>query len=66
MAQDGDGANSPFAAALASRLRTPGMEIRRLFDHVADDVMDVTRKTQQPYTYGRLSGREDYFFVAPR
>lgn len=66
IAQDGDGINSPFAAALAKRLRTPGMEIRRLFDHVADDVMDLTRRAQQPFTYGRLSGREDYFFVAPQ
>lgn len=66
IAQDGDGANSPFASALAKRLTTPGMEIRRLFDYVADDVMDLTRRVQQPYTYGRLAGREDYFFVAPQ
>lgn len=63
IALDGDSANSPFVIALIRRLPTPNLEIRRLFDLVRDDVMDATRKRQQPFSYGSLSGSEDYFFV---
>jgi hypothetical protein len=44
----------------------PGREVRRLFDLVRDDVLDSTNRRQQPYTYGSLSGRRDFFFVAGR
>jgi tetratricopeptide (TPR) repeat protein len=63
-ALDGDGANSPFAMALAQRLGTPGLEVRRLFDLVRDDVLAATDRHQQPFAYGSLSGSEDYFFAA--
>lgn len=63
-ALDGDGANSPFAIALANRLGTPGLEVRRLFDLVRDDVLTATGKRQQPFAYGSLSGSEDYYFAA--
>lgn len=63
IALDGDGANSPFVSALIKRIPTPGLEIRRLFDLVRDDVLDVTRNRQQPFTYGSLSGNQDYYFV---
>lgn len=61
-AQDGDGSNSPFATSLIARIHTPNLEVRRLFDVVRDDVMDRTRGQQQPFAYGSLSGREDYYF----
>ncbi|WP_315715206.1 MULTISPECIES: caspase family protein [unclassified Bradyrhizobium] len=63
-ALDGDGSNSPFAIALASRLKVAGLEVRRLFDLVRDDVLLATNRRQQPFSYGSLSGNEDYFFVA--
>ena len=63
-ALDGDGLNSPFAAALLRRLQTPDLEVRRLFDVVRDDVMAATNKRQQPYSYGSLPGSENFFFVA--
>lgn len=63
-ALDGDGANSPFAEALIKRMPTANLEIRRLFDLVRDDVMSTTNRKQQPFSYGSLSGSEDYFFVA--
>jgi tetratricopeptide (TPR) repeat protein len=63
-ALDGDGMNSPFVSALIRRIPTPNLEIRRLFDLVRDDVMDATRKKQQPFSYGSLSGSEDYYFIA--
>jgi uncharacterized caspase-like protein len=63
-ALDGMGQNSPFATALAKNLRTPGLEVRRLFDTVRDDVLDATNQRQQPFSYGSLSGRQDFYFVA--
>jgi len=59
-----DGVNSPFARAFVTELRKPGLEVRRLFDLVRDDVMDATGRRQQPYTYQSLSGRQEFFFVA--
>jgi hypothetical protein len=62
-ALDGDGSDSPFATALAKRMQVPNLDVRRLFDLVRDDVMAVTNKAQQPFTYGSLSGSEDFYFV---
>ncbi len=59
-----DGANSPFARAFAAELKVPGREVRRQFDYVRDDVLEATNKRQQPFTYGSLPGRRDFFFVA--
>jgi hypothetical protein len=63
-ADDAGGANSPFASAFVTELKVPGREVRRLFDFVRDDVMDATDNRQQPFTYGSLPGRRDFFFVA--
>ncbi len=65
-ASDGDADHSPFATAFLNNLRTPNLEIRRLFDYVRDDVMDATGRQQQPFSYGSLSGRQEYYFVAAR
>ncbi|MGZ5841245.1 MAG: caspase family protein [Xanthobacteraceae bacterium] len=64
VALDGDGGNSPFVTALTKRMQTPGLEIRRLFDHVRDDVLEMTNRAQQPFSYGSLPGSEDYYFRA--
>lgn len=66
LALDGDGDNSPFATALLRRLKTPNLEVRRLFDLVRDDVLAATNKKQQPYSYGSLSGSEDFYFSTRR
>jgi hypothetical protein len=63
-ALDGDGRNSPFAAAFVKDIQVPGVEVRRLFDNVRDDVMDVTGRRQQPYSYGSVPGRQDFYFVS--
>jgi Caspase domain len=60
-AADGEGANSPFAQALAKRLPEPGLEISLLFRAVRDDVLAKTGRTQEPFTYGSLSGQAFYF-----
>jgi tetratricopeptide (TPR) repeat protein len=63
-AADGDGNNSPFALAFVKNLQTPGLEVRRLFDYVRDDVMEATARRQKPFSYGSISGRQDFYFVA--
>jgi hypothetical protein len=35
-----------------------------MFDVVRDDVMDITGRRQQPFSYGSVSGRQDFYFVA--
>ena len=60
---DGEDKNSPFAAALAKRIQTPNLDVRRLFDLVRDDVMSRTNGKQQPFSYGSLSGSQDFYFV---
>ena len=59
LAMDGKGANSPFVTALVSRMLTPGLEIRKVFGLVRDDVLAATRRQQEPSIYGSLGG-DDY------
>lgn len=63
IALDGEGSNSPFTEALIKRMRTPRLEIRRMFDLIRDDVMAATQRRQQPFTYGSLPGSEDFYFT---
>lgn len=63
-ALDGDAGNSPFATAFIEELATPGIEIRKLFDLVRDDVLEATNNKQQPFTYGSVPGRQDFYFVS--
>jgi hypothetical protein len=35
-----------------------------MFDEVRDDVLEATNNHQQPYTYGSVPSRRDFFFVA--
>ena len=55
-AQDGSGKDSPFTTALANHLTTPGLDIRRAFGFVRDDVLKTTNNRQEPYVYGSLGG----------
>jgi tetratricopeptide (TPR) repeat protein len=64
LALDGSGrGNSPFVSAFLRVLEKPRVEIRKMFDLVRDDVMEATSNRQQPFTYGSVPGREDYFMV---
>ncbi|MBL4919085.1 caspase family protein [Szabonella alba] len=56
VALDGLEGNSPFALALADRMKQPGLEISLMFRQVRDKVLDVTGNQQEPHTYGALSG----------
>ena len=60
-ASDGNGQDSPFAAALVERMSPPGLEITQLFRLVHDQVYAPTNKEQEPFTYGLLSAQQFYF-----
>jgi uncharacterized caspase-like protein len=55
-AADGDAKNSPFTIALAKHLTTPGLDVRRAFGFVRDDVLKATGNRQEPFVYGSLGG----------
>jgi uncharacterized caspase-like protein len=57
-ASDGDSKNSPFAAALVEHLPKPGLDLRRAFGFVRDDVLKSTGNKQEPYVYGSLGGND--------
>ena len=55
-ALDGDARNSPFTLALAKHLTTPGLDVRRAFGFVRDEVLRTTGNKQEPFVYGSLGG----------
>jgi uncharacterized caspase-like protein len=64
-AADGDAKNSPFALALAAHLTTPGMDLRKAFGYVRDDVMKATNNRQEPFIYGSLGGNDVALVPSP-
>jgi peptidoglycan hydrolase-like protein with peptidoglycan-binding domain len=63
VAYDGEGRNSPYVAALLRHLKKPGVEVRRLFGFVQDDVVRETGDAQRPVVYNSLGGEE--VFLVP-
>ena len=57
-AADGEGKNSPFATALMSYVTQPGLDLRKAFGFVRDDVLKVTNNKQEPFVYGSLGGND--------
>lgn len=55
---DGPTGNSPYATALVKYIARPGLDVRRAFGFVRDDVMEATGSRQEPYVYGSLGGAE--------
>ena len=64
-AADGTGANSPFTTALLKHLTQPGLDIRKAFGFVRDDVMSATGDQQEPYTTNSLGGNDVALVPAP-
>jgi uncharacterized caspase-like protein len=62
-ALDGNSKNSPYATALVKYIAKPGLDLRRAFGFVRDDVLQATGNRQEPYVYGSLGG-EDVALVA--
>ena len=64
VAQDGEGANSPFATALAAAMPRPNLDIFRMFNHVGVAVKRATGGAQQPWVSNSpIEG--DFYFAAP-
>lgn len=64
-ASDGDSRNSPFTAALVKHIAKPGLDLRRVFGFVRDEVLKNTSNRQEPYVYGSLGG-DDVALVPAR
>src|SRR5689334_2647695 len=64
-AADGDGKNSPYTKALVSHVTKPGLDLRKAFGYVRDDVLKSTGNKQEPYLYGSLGG-DDLSLVAAK
>jgi uncharacterized caspase-like protein len=64
-AADGDAKDSPFTIALAKHLTTPGLDVRRAFGFVRDDVLKATSNRQEPFVYGSLGGDDVPLVPAP-
>lgn len=62
VAQDGNGRNSPFTAALLRRLPTPGLEIQQVMTRVKADVQRATDGEQRPWHNSDLSAE---VYLAP-
>jgi uncharacterized caspase-like protein len=65
-ALDGDARNSPFTIALAKHLTTPGLDVRRAFGFVRDDVLKTTNNRQEPFVYGSLGGEDVPLVPVPK
>ena len=65
-AADGDGKNSPFTSALSRHITTPGLDVRRAFGYVRDDVLKTTNNRQEPFVYGSLGGEDVPLVPAPK
>ncbi len=56
-ASDGDEKKTgPFATALAEHLTKPGLDLRKAFGFVRDEVLRATNNRQEPFIYGSLGG----------
>ena len=61
IAVEGDGANGPFATALAKRLTEPGVELATMIRLVREDVLRATEERQTPIAFGSLSALPLFF-----
>ena len=55
---DGNSKNSPYAEALVKHIATPGLDLRRAFGFIRDDVLKATGNRQEPFVYGSLGGED--------
>jgi tetratricopeptide (TPR) repeat protein len=56
VALDGEGANSPFSAALSKYMPTPGIEVQQMLTRVRADVVAATDSKQVPWSNSSLLG----------
>ncbi|NVK01632.1 MAG: caspase family protein [Oceanospirillaceae bacterium] len=65
VAQDGDGANSPYATVLVDLLDEPDLEVGKMFRVLGDRVSKLTNGAQQPTKRDNLRG-EDIYLIQMR
>jgi tetratricopeptide (TPR) repeat protein len=56
VALDGEGANSPFSAALSRHIGTPGLEVQQMLTRVRAEVVAATKGKQVPWANSSLLG----------
>jgi tetratricopeptide (TPR) repeat protein len=56
VALDGEGANSPFSAALSRHIGTPGLEVQQMLTRVRAEVVASTKSKQVPWSNSSLLG----------
>jgi caspase domain-containing protein/YARHG domain-containing protein len=61
VAQDGDGADSPYTAALARSILAPGIPLEQVFKNTRKLVQAETNMQQTPWENSSITG--DFFFV---
>jgi uncharacterized caspase-like protein len=64
-ADDGNKEHSPFTLSLLNHLTTPGLDLRKAFGLVRDEVMNATGNKQEPFVYGSLGGNDVTLVPAP-
>jgi hypothetical protein len=47
---------------LARHLTDGGVEVDQMFRRVIDDVLDATGNKQEPFVYGSLTPKQDFYF----
>lgn len=56
VALDGEGADSPFSAALSRHIGTPGLEVQQMLTRVRAEVVATTKNRQVPWSNSSLLG----------
>lgn len=64
-AEDGNNEHSPFTASILNHLTSPGLDLRKAFGIVRDEVMNATNNRQEPYVFGSLGGTDVSLVPAP-
>ncbi|MGZ5871236.1 MAG: caspase family protein [Bradyrhizobium sp.] len=64
-ADDGNGKHSPFTTSVLNHLTTPGLDLRKAFGIIRDEVMVATNNKQEPYVFGSLGGADVALAPAP-
>ena len=64
-AEDGTGKHSPFTTSILNHLTSPGLDLRKAFGIIRDEVMAATNNKQEPYVFGSLGGADVALVPAP-
>jgi hypothetical protein len=56
VAQDGEGRNGLFTSHLLNNLRTPGLEVKEIFNRTGEDVIAASNRQQIPAVYIQFFG----------